>query len=180
MGWTFKLHAAVAAGLGTMLLSLAALTWLPGLLPLSGAHWLEGAGFASAFVTCVSAFARLALTGAAKGSVWLAFRCLPGKVQWAFGALAVGGVALLAFSTLHETHLQSAVMKDGRYVAFDRTPGSRGQVEISRSRYEEVREDDQRTALAIPGMLCLGAAYAALTAGELRRADRAVNRADIT
>lgn len=92
----------------------------------------------------------------------------------------MGGVALLVFSTQEETSLQSAEMKDGRYVAFDTTPHARGMVEISRHRYEDVLESDQRTTLAVPGLLCLGAAYAALTAGELRRADRAAAPADVT
>ncbi|MFB7322701.1 MULTISPECIES: hypothetical protein [unclassified Streptomyces] len=180
MGWSFKLHGGVAAGLGAVLLSPAALTWLPGTLPLPGASWWEAAIFASAFSTCVSALARLALTCAAKDAVWLAFRCLPGTVQMALGALAVGGVALLVFSTQQETNLQSAETRDGRYAAFDTTPDARGAVEVSRRRYEDVLESDQRSTLAIPGLLCLGGAYAALTAGELRRADRAVAPADAT
>ncbi|MFB7737150.1 hypothetical protein ACFC08_22735 [Streptomyces sp. NPDC056112] len=179
MGWTFKLHGGVPAGLGAVFLSPAALTWLPGTLPLADAGWWPVAIFATAFLTCVSALARLALTRAAKDVVWLAFRCLPGKVQMTLGALAVGGVALLVFSTHQETSLQSAEMKDGRYVALDTTPHARGLVEISRRRYEDVLEGDQRTMLAVPGLLCLGAACAALTAGELRRADRAAAPADV-
>ncbi|MFC7819930.1 hypothetical protein ACFUTR_35580 [Streptomyces sp. NPDC057367] len=173
MGWTFKLHGGVAAGLGAMLLLLATLTWLPGALPLTGVRWLAAAILVSLFLTFASALVRLILTGADKHAIWLAFRCLPGKVQMTLGALALWGVVLLIFSTATEGNLQSAEVRDGRYVAFDTTPHARGTVEISQSRYQDVLESDQRTVLAIPGVLFLGAAYAVLATGELRRADGA-------
>lgn len=34
MGWSFKLHGGIATGLSALLLIVAALTWLPGTLPL--------------------------------------------------------------------------------------------------------------------------------------------------
>ncbi|MGW6292552.1 hypothetical protein [Streptomyces sp. NPDC055058] len=105
--------------------------------------------------------------------MWLAFRCLPGKVQMTLGALALWGVVVLIFSTATAGNLQSAEVRDGRYVALDTTPHARGTVEISRSRYQDVLENDQRTMFAIPGVLMLGAAYAVLAIGELRRADGA-------
>ncbi|MFE4592985.1 hypothetical protein [Streptomyces laurentii] len=179
MGWNFKLHGGVAVGLGATLLLLASLTWLPGALPLTDARWLVAAIFASLFVAFVSALVRLLLTGADKHAIWLAFRCLPSKVQMTLGALALWGVVLLAFSTATEGNLQAAEVRDGRYVAFDTTPHTRGMVEISQRHYQDVLESDQRTMFAIPGVLFLGAAYAALTAGELRRADGAVVPSDI-
>ncbi|PJM93353.1 hypothetical protein [Streptomyces sp. CB01373] len=180
MGWTFKLHGGVAAGLGTTLLVLATLTWLPGALPLTGARWLAAAIFVSLFLTFASALVRLIMRSADKHAIWMAFRCLPGKVQMTLGALALWGVVLLVFSTATEGNLQSAEVRDGRYVAFDTTPHERGTVEISQSRYQDVLESDQRTMLAIPGVLFLGAAYAVLAAGELRRADGAVVRSGVT
>ncbi|MFG3552149.1 hypothetical protein [Streptomyces sp. NPDC047725] len=179
MGWTFKLHSGVAAGLGATLLVLATLTWLPGVLPLSGARWLAAGIFVSLFLTSVSALMRLILTGADKQAIWLAFRCLPGKVQMTLGVLALWGVVLLVFSKATEGNLQAAEVRDGRYVAFDTTPYARGTVEISQSRYQDVLESDQRTMLAIPGVLSLSAAYAVLAAGELRRADGAVVPSDV-
>ena len=179
MGWTFKLHGGVAAGLGAVLLLLATLTWLPGALPLTDVRWLTAASFVSFFLAFASALVRLVLTGADKHAIWLAFRCLPGKVQMTLGALALWGVVLTVFSTATEGNLQSAEVRDGRYVAFDTTPYARGTVEISQSRYQDVLESDQRAVLAIPGVLFLGAAYAVLAAGELRRADGAVVPSDV-
>ncbi|MCN9243720.1 hypothetical protein NGF19_23520 [Streptomyces sp. RY43-2] len=172
MGWTFKLHAGVALGLGATLLSLATLTWLPGVLPLTGTSSLGAAAFALVFLTFVSALVRLMPRGPDKHAIWLAFRCLPGKVQLTLGAMALWGVVLVAFSMATEGNLQSAEIRNGRYVAFDMTPHARGTVEISRSQYQAVLENDHRTMLAIPGVLALGAAYAVLAAGELHRADR--------
>ncbi|GED83203.1 hypothetical protein [Streptomyces sp. 6-11-2] len=180
MGWTFKLHGGVAAGLGATLLLLATLTWLPGALPFTGARWLAAAIFVSLFLTFASALVRLIMRSADKHAIWMAFRCLPGKVQMALGALALWGVVLLVFSTATEGNLQSAEVRDGRYVAFDTTPHARDTVEISQSRYQDVLESDQRTMLAIPGVLFLGAAYAVLAAGELRRADGAVVPSGVT
>lgn len=43
---------------------------------------------------------------------------------------------------------------------------------LSQSQYHIALENDQRRMLAISGLLFVGAAFFALTAGELRRADR--------
>lgn len=41
MGWSFKLHGGIAAGLSALLLILAASTWLPGTLPPADSTWLS-------------------------------------------------------------------------------------------------------------------------------------------
>ncbi|MFG2758299.1 hypothetical protein [Streptomyces wuyuanensis] len=171
MGWSFKLHAGIAAGLSGVLLLLAALTWLPGTLPLTGSKWPVVTVVVLLFPIFIAAVVRGILTRADKHSIWLAFRCLPGKAQAALGALVISGVVLMIFSTAGETNLQAPEMKDGRYFVFDTTPYARGTIEVSRSQYIAVLESDQRSMLAIPGLLFAGAAYAVLAAGELRRAD---------
>ncbi|MFF9013674.1 hypothetical protein ACF09C_12010 [Streptomyces sp. NPDC014870] len=80
-------------------------------------------------------------------------------------------------STAGEGNLQAAEARGGRYFAFDATPHARGTVEIAQGEYEAVLESDQRTMLAIPGLLFLTAAYFALAAAELRRAEREAGRA---
>ncbi|MFJ8013798.1 hypothetical protein [Streptomyces sp. NPDC096339] len=172
MGWTFKLHGGIAAALGATLLVLAALTWLPGTLPMSGSRWLIVVIVVLLFPIFISALVRMFLARADRHSVWLAFRCLSGKAQMGLAALAVSGVVMMVFSTAGEGNLQAAEVKDGRYFAFDTTPQARGTVEITQSQYQAVLEGDQRSMFAIPGLLFIGAAYAALTTGELRRADR--------
>lgn len=172
MGWTYRVHGCLATVLGSTLLVLSALTWLPGTLPLVGARWPSAAIVVLLFPVFTAALVRLFLTRADRHSVWLAVRCLPRTVQVALAALAVSGVVMTAASTAGEGNLQSAEVKEGRLFAFDTTPHARGTVEVSRSRYQAVLESDQRTMFAIPGLLFVGAAYAVLAAGELRRADR--------
>ncbi|NML53919.1 hypothetical protein HHL19_32130 [Streptomyces sp. R302] len=171
MGWSFKLHGGLAAGLGATLLVLAGLTWLPGTLPLAESGWPVAAIAVSLFPVFGAALARLMLARADRRTMWLAFRCLPGKVQVALGALFLSGVVLTIPSGVGEGHLQAAETKDGRYFAFDTTPYERGTIEVSRSQYVVVLESDQRSMFTIPATLFVGAAYGALTAGELRRAD---------
>ncbi|MFE7950605.1 hypothetical protein [Streptomyces sp. NPDC057426] len=171
MGWSFKLHGGLAAGLGAALLVLAGLTWLPGTLPLADSGRPVAAIAVSLFPIFIAAVARLILARADRRSMWLAFRCLPGKVQVALGALFLSGVVLATLGGAGEGNLQAAEMKAGRYFAFDTTPHGRGTTEVSQSQYMAVLESDQRSMFAIPGMLFVGAAYGALTAGELRRTE---------
>ncbi|MGW3321398.1 hypothetical protein [Streptomyces virginiae] len=172
MGWTFKLHGGIATALGTALLVPAALTWLPGSLPLSGSTWLMPVIVVLLFPIFISAWTRMFLTRADRRSMWPAFRCLSGKVQLGLATLAMAGVAVIIGSVAAEGNLQSAEAKDGRYFAFDATPHARGTVEITQSQYEEVLESDQRSMFAIPGLLFVSAACAVLASGEIRRADR--------
>ncbi|MFV0137932.1 hypothetical protein ACLGIH_32925 [Streptomyces sp. HMX87] len=172
MGWTYKLHAGAAAVPGIVLLVLTALTWLPGTLPLTESGWPMAVIVVLLFPIFISALVRVFVTRADRHSLWLAFRCLPRRVQTGLGALAVSGVVMMVFSTAAQGNLQSAEVKGGRYYAFDTTPHARGTVEVSRSRYQAVLESDQRSMFAIPGLLLVGAAYAVLAAGELRRLDR--------
>ncbi|MFD6322981.1 hypothetical protein ACFWOL_08915 [Streptomyces sp. NPDC058442] len=174
MGWSFKVHGGVAAGLGAVLLVLAGLTLLPGVLPPAEVGWLP-ALIAVLFVPIVvSAMVRLFLARVDKSLAWQAFRCLPGWVQTGLAVLILSGVMVTFFGKGQEGNLQSAEVKDGRYFALDTTPYARGTVELSREQYQVVLEADRRTMLAVPGMLFVGAAYAVLVAGELRRADRGV------
>ncbi|MEU6180439.1 hypothetical protein [Streptomyces coeruleorubidus] len=154
-----------------MLLILAALTWLPGTLQLVDSPWLTAAVVLVLFPIFAAAFACVLLTRADRHSVWLAFRCLPGAVQGALGGLVVSGIVVILVSIASTGNLQSAEVRDGRYFVLDTTPYERGRVEVSRSQYVAVLESDQRSMLAIPGILFAAAAYLALAAGELRRAD---------
>jgi hypothetical protein len=168
---SFKVHGGIAAGLSTVLLLLAALTWLPGTLPLAGSQWPMVAIVVLLFPIFTAALARIFLSGADRYSMWLAFRCLSGRVQAVLGTLAVSGVLLMVFSTAGAGNWQAPEVKDGRYFVFDTTPYARGTIEVSHSQYEAVLESDQRSMFAIPGMLFAGAAYVVFVAGELRRAD---------
>ena len=113
MGWSFKLHGGIAAGLSALLLVLAALTWLPGTLPLVDSAWLTVTVVLLLFPVCAAAMLRILLTRADRHSVWLAFRCLPGTVQGALGSLVVSGVVVLLVSMAGAGNLQSAETRDG-------------------------------------------------------------------
>ncbi len=170
--WTFKSHGGVAAALGAALLVLAALTWLPGTLPLTVSGWPMAVIAVLLFPIFISALVRMLLTRADRHSVWLAFRCLPRKAQMGLAALAISGVGITVISAATEGNLQAAEVKDGQYFAFDTTPHARGTVEVSQSQYQAVLESDQRSMFATPALLFVGAACVVLAAGELRRADR--------
>ncbi|WP_030546296.1 hypothetical protein [Streptomyces albus] len=171
MGWSFKLHAGIAAGLSALLMVLGALTWLPGTLPLTGTKWPMAVIATLLFPVFVAAVLRGMLTGADRSAFWLAFSCLPGRVRAGLGALAVSGVVLLFAGLAGAGNLQAPEVRDGRYFVLDTTPHERGVIEVSRSEYVSVLEDDQRMMFAIPGLLFAGAAYFVLATGELRRAD---------
>ncbi|WP_371605922.1 MULTISPECIES: hypothetical protein [unclassified Streptomyces] len=171
MEWSFKLHGGTAAGSSALLLSLAALTWLPGTLPLTGSKWPMAAIVVFLLPVFATALVRMFLSKADRHSMWLAFRCLPGRVQAVLGALVISGAVLMLFSTAGAGNRQAPEVKDGRYFVFEMTPDTRGTIEVSHSEYEAVLESDQRFMLAIPGLLLAGAAYVVLAAGELRRAD---------
>ncbi|MFE2647611.1 hypothetical protein [Streptomyces nigra] len=171
MEWSFKLHGGIAAGLSTVLLLLAVLTWLPGTLPLAGSKWPMVTIVVLLFPIFIAALVRIFLSGADRHSMWLAFRCLPGRLRAFLGALAISGVLLMLFSEAGAGNWRAPEVKDGRYFVFDTTPYARGTIEVSHSQYEAVLESDQRSMFAIPGILLSGAAYVVFATGELRRAD---------
>ncbi|WP_063806657.1 hypothetical protein [Streptomyces regalis] len=174
MKTSFKVHGAIAGGASAVLLSLAALTWVPGV-------WLsKEAGTAAMVLGGVllfpvfgAALIRALLARATKAELWHAFRCLPGTVQLALATLLVSGFVIGGMGAGGAAGLQDASIENGRYYAFEATPGHRGRTEISRSEYLAVVRGDLRMMLAIPGVLFAGAAFHVLATGELRRADAA-------
>ncbi|MEU4887751.1 MULTISPECIES: hypothetical protein [Streptomyces] len=171
MGRSFKLHAGIAAGASAVLLVLGALTWLPGILPLTGSAWPTAVITALLFPVFGAALLRMFLAGGDRDAMWLAFRCLSRRVRAGLTALAVSGVVLLFAGLAGAENLQAPEIRDGRYFVLDTTPGERGMVEVSHSQYLAVLESGQRNMFAIPALLFAGAAYGVLVAGELRRAD---------
>ncbi|MFT9668379.1 hypothetical protein ACMZ5F_14810 [Streptomyces rhizosphaericola] len=174
MGWTYKVHGGVAAGLGAVVLALAALSLVPAAAPLLESQWLGVTVFALAFLSHLSALARVAVARADKRALGRAFRRLPGRVRAGLVALIVAGVAMTVFDMVGARGLQSPEERDGRYFALDTTPGARGTVEISKSRYQSLKLSESRWMLGIPGVLLVAASCAVLAAGEVRRADGSV------
>ncbi|MYQ49554.1 hypothetical protein GTW40_31815 [Streptomyces sp. SID4985] len=101
MGWTFKAHGALAYALGITLLALTALALLPTTTPPirpTGPGWPTMAILALVIPTVLSALVRAYFVRADHRTAWLAFRCLPEKVQLALAAAFLVGIALLALN----------------------------------------------------------------------------------
>ncbi|MEU0160608.1 hypothetical protein ABZ154_17685 [Streptomyces sp. NPDC006261] len=168
MGWTCKLHGGVAAGLGAVVLALAALTWVPGTLPLFEPRWVVPAAFSSAFLMGMSAFVRVLLTRSHMSGLRQAFRCLPGRVQAGLAALAAVGALLVSGTAVEDS--RDVEVRDGRYVAYD--AHEHRMVEVAKSEYLALLPSSRRIFLAVPGVFLVVASCAVLAAGEVRRADR--------
>ncbi len=161
------MHAGIAGGLGALMVLTAALTLLPGPLPLPGAGVLMGVGLAATFPLFGVAIVRGFVVP--KEEQWPAFRCLPGWVQLTLALLLGAGIAVNMVRG-EEVRGQDAQIRDGRYQVFVTAQGKRGWADVGRDEYLRVRESDQRSALAIPGTLLAGAATLSLITGEARRA----------
>ncbi|MFD7080368.1 hypothetical protein [Streptomyces sp. NPDC059918] len=174
MGWTFKLHAAVAGGLSVSMLTVAMVTALPGITAVPGAHTLALVGIACLFPLFLAGQVRLVRARATKATTWLALLCLPAAVRAALVVLVGGGFALSFLSIAWSANLQDPEIRDGRYYAFDTHRGVRETVEVSRSQYESALTADTVVMLATPAVFLAVAAGAVLVAGELRRSPVAV------
>ncbi|MFE2143666.1 hypothetical protein ACFXA3_18345 [Streptomyces sp. NPDC059456] len=174
MGWTFKLHAAVAGGLSALMVAVAAVTALPGITAVPGAHGLALVGIACVFPLFLAGQVRLLRARCTKATAWLALLCLPVAVRAALVVLVGGGFALSFLSIAFSADLQEPEVRDGHYYAFDTSRGVRTTVEVSRGRYESALAAEQLVMLAGPAAFLAVAAGAALVAGELGRSPVAV------
>ncbi|MEU3552775.1 hypothetical protein [Streptomyces fragilis] len=169
MGWSYKVHGGTAAILGTVSVALTALTWLPVTVPWPGLHALLWTDLVLLLVVAAPALGRLQMRLADAREAWTGFRCLPLGLRTALGALLLVSLAQVGLVLAADGDLHAPRAEAGRYFALDaRTP-----VEISRARYLEVVDGRRRLALGAAGLMLLTGACAALTAGEVRRADRA-------
>lgn len=174
MGWTFKLHAAVAGALSAIMLAVAAVTALPGIPAVPGARGLALVGIACTFPLFFAGLVRMVRARSTKATARLAFLCLPVAVRAALAVLIVGGFALSFLDIARSGDLQEPEARAGHYYAFDTDPGVRATVEVSRSQYESALTAEELVMLAVPAVLLAAAAGAALVAGELRRSPVAV------
>lgn len=168
MATSYKVQAAFAAGLSALLLAVAALTLLPGRLPLPPGRWVAGGVALALGPLFIAALIRLLRAGPHPGLLLLAVRCLPVRVLAALAALVLTGV-VLAMSTVSAPG--SPEVREGRYYVLDLTPGQRGYVEVSLAEYQAARESERRALLAIPAVLLAVSAFVVLLAGELRRSE---------
>ncbi|MER5480663.1 hypothetical protein ABT026_27365 [Streptomyces sp. NPDC002734] len=171
MGWSYRVHGGVAAILGAAFVALTALTWLPVTVHWPGPHVLLWTDCALLLLVAAPALVRLQMRLADLREAWTGFRCLPLGLRTVLGALLVVSVAQVGLVMAADGDLRAPRAEAGRYFALDaRTP-----VEISRERYLELLEGRRRLALGPAGLMLLTGACAALTAGEIRRADRSAD-----
>jgi hypothetical protein len=170
MRQSFIWHGGIAATLGTSLLLLTALTWLPGSLPRVDLQLTRLVLMVLVLLTVGAALVRQILAGGGRQAAYTAFRCLPRTWQATLAALAVFGVFQVAFSWTAMGDWHAPEAGGGRYYAFH-SP-QRDTIEISRDQYLTTFENEQRFWCAGAGLLLIVGAGIALTAGELRRADQ--------
>ncbi|WP_431989209.1 hypothetical protein [Streptomyces albogriseolus] len=178
MGWSFKVHGGIALALSVLFLLSAVLAWMPWSSPSAGMTWPLAAGLS--LPVALAAVGRVLLTRADKKTLWLAFRCLPGRLQAVLGVLAVAGVLMAVIGASQENNLQTDGVKDGRSYVYDTTPLHRGRVEVSSSAYADVLRREQRSLLPAFGAVLAGVAYAVFTAAEVRQADARSKRTHAT
>lgn len=165
MGWSFKLHGALAGLLSAIAALVGALTFLPGGPVLPGSWRVP---FVAGFPLLIAATLRIMLTRTDRSTRWLAFRCLPTAAQAALAALALGGAVLTGLSG---DHFQNPRIVEGRYYVFDTSHHARSRLEVSRGAYEAAAANEERTFLGVSAGLLAAAAGLALAAGELRRSE---------
>ncbi|MBT3159726.1 hypothetical protein KQH42_16075 [Streptomyces sp. CHA1] len=167
------IHAGFGLVPGGALILIAALTWIPGVVPPDWSPGVPLAALLLAFPLFVAAVARLLLARVSKATLWEAFRCLPGMAQLGIGGGLVAGLGtLFSVSAGPYGHLQ-APEEDGvgRYTAFDTSV--RETVEVSREVYLAVVGADLRMSLGMVATMLVAAGAAVLLAGEVRRWDQA-------
>ncbi|MEV7566219.1 hypothetical protein [Streptomyces tanashiensis] len=165
----FKVLAALTGGLSALMVLTAALTLLPGRLPLPSSGILTGIAFAALFPLGAWTVVEGIRTGTERRHQWLAFRCLPGRVRLVVGALVVAAAVNAYAAATTESSRQTLDVREGRYYAFETSPGRRGTVEVSRQEYAELMETDQRGSLAVPGAILAVLTALALVSGEMAR-----------
>ncbi|MGQ5229727.1 hypothetical protein [Streptomyces sp. yara] len=169
MGWSFKVHGGIALAMSVLFLGSAAIAWVPWVSVSTHMTWMPAVAFL--LPVGLAALARVLLSRADKRTLWLAFRCLPGRLRVVLGVLTLVGVLLTVVGASQENNLQTDGVEDGRYYVYDTTPLQRGRAEVSSSAYADVLRREQRGLLPAFGAAAAVVAYMVFTAGEVRQAD---------
>ncbi|MBT2874643.1 MULTISPECIES: hypothetical protein [unclassified Streptomyces] len=120
MGWSYKVHGGIALALSALFLLSAVLAWMPWASWPAGMTWMAAA--ALSLPVALAAVGRVLLTRADRKTLWLSFRCLPGRLQAVLGVLAVTGVLMAVIGASQENNLQTDGVEDGRHYVYDTTP----------------------------------------------------------
>ncbi|KUO22232.1 hypothetical protein [Streptomyces dysideae] len=174
----YKVRAGIGAGTSTVLLTLAALTFVPGAsMSKDAAAGVMVLGLLVAVPLMIVGLVQGALAKADKSTMWLAVRCLPGRVQAGLAVLGVAGAVLGGTVMGSPADLAEPQIRNGLYYAEDRSERPWKRIEISCSQYETIVRSDQRAMFTIPGAMLAITACLTLAYGELSRADAAAAQA---
>ncbi|MFJ5830582.1 hypothetical protein [Streptomyces sp. NPDC093089] len=94
-------------------------------------------------------------------------KALPHRVHALLAVLCLAGGLLLSGLFSDDSGLQATDASRGRYFAVDTTDPLRPDIEVTRSQYEELSKQGQRTMLAICGLIAAGGGAVTLVFGKL-------------
>lgn len=171
---SFTVHAGLQLALGATALFASAYTAVPRLPPFAYEGILLGFGFALLFpLHAATIFRSIALEFRVRGyasnktNQWRALKALPHRVHALLVALGLAGGLLLSGLFSDDSGLQAIDASGGRYFAVDTTDPRRRNIEVTRSQYEELSKQGQRTMFAIYGLIAAGGGAVTLVFGKL-------------
>ncbi|MFF9013583.1 hypothetical protein ACF09C_11545 [Streptomyces sp. NPDC014870] len=171
---SYEVHAGLQLALATVALLAAAYSAVPYLPPFTREGILFGVGFALLFpLHAATIFRSISLEFRARGfassksNQWHALKALPGRVHALLIALALSGAALVTGAFSDDSGLQATDSVRGRYYAVDTTDPQRQRIEVTRSQYEALSKQGQRTMFAIYGLIAAGGGAVTLVFAKL-------------
>ncbi|MEU8524047.1 hypothetical protein AB0C77_00365 [Streptomyces sp. NPDC048629] len=170
----FKVHAGLQFALATVALSAAAYAAVPRLPPFGHEGILLGVGFALILPLHAATILRsIALESRARGfassktNQWRALKAIPHRVHALLAGLGLAGAFLLTGAFSEDSVLQATDTVQGRYYAVDTSDSERQRVEVTRSQYEALSKQGQRSMLVIYGLIAAGGGAVTLVFAKL-------------
>jgi hypothetical protein len=171
---SFTIHAGAQLALSVTGLLAAALAAVPFLPPFADEWLFLGIGIALLVPLHLATLVRAIAVGlrdmrfaSNKANQWRALRALPRRVQAVLVGAGLAGAFLVSGVFWDDSGLQRVESVRGHYSAIDTTDPARERVPISRTQYEALRKDDQRTAFAAFALFAVGGGGLTLLFGKL-------------
>ncbi|WMX43824.1 hypothetical protein RGF97_01620 [Streptomyces roseicoloratus] len=171
---SFTVHARLQLALAAAALCASAYTAVPLLPPFAHEGILLGIGFASLLpLHAATIFRGIALEFRVRGHAsdrknqWRALKALPHRVRVLLVALGLAGGVLLSGVFSEDSGLQATDAYRGRYYAVDTTDPQRPNIQVTRTEYEALSKQGQRTMFAIYGLIATAGGAVTLVYGKL-------------
>ncbi|MFB7368858.1 hypothetical protein ACFC0D_03295 [Streptomyces sp. NPDC056222] len=180
MKTSFKIHAGLQLALGVGALLMSGLTSVPGVSLNMKTGLLFGICLALLLpLHAATIFRSINLDFRSGGAVsnkslqWQALRNLPRLVHVFLVGVGLAGAALLSGATSTSVdHLSGGEASYGRYTAVDTTDPHRRRIAVTKSEYDRLQEQEQRTMFAIYGLIAAGGGAFTLMVAELDASTR--------